>query len=86
MESTSREVTVLEYLMRQRGRVVSKAELLEHCWDSAYDGGLAAVEVHIHLQACQAERCSVYSKSERRSGTDCASSPQIIPPTGEDPS
>jgi DNA-binding response OmpR family regulator len=48
VELTSREVTVLEYLMRRRGHVVSKTELLEHCWDNAYDGGLAAVEVHIH--------------------------------------
>lgn len=48
IELTSREVAVLEYLMRRQGRVVSKAELLEHCWDAAYDGGPAAVEVHIH--------------------------------------
>ncbi|MFC0430934.1 response regulator transcription factor [Kutzneria buriramensis] len=48
VELTSREVAVLEYLMRRRGRVVSKTELLHHCWDAAYDGGPAAVEVHIH--------------------------------------
>ncbi len=39
---------VLEYLMRRQGRVVSKTELLEHCWDPAYDGGPAVVEVLIH--------------------------------------
>lgn len=48
VELTSREVAVLEYLMRNSGRVVSKTELLDHCWDVAYDGGPAAVEVHIH--------------------------------------
>jgi two-component system, OmpR family, response regulator len=48
LDLTSRELSVLEYLMRRRGRVVSKTELLEHCWDTAYDGGPAVVEVHMH--------------------------------------
>lgn len=48
LDLTGREVTVLEYLMRSAGRVVSKTELLEHCWDPAYDGDPAVVEVHIH--------------------------------------
>jgi DNA-binding response OmpR family regulator len=48
VELTNREVAVLEYLMRRQGRVVSKIELLEHCWDTAYDGGPAVVEVLIH--------------------------------------
>jgi DNA-binding response OmpR family regulator len=28
--------------------VVSKNELLEHCWDVSFDGGHAAVEVLVH--------------------------------------
>jgi DNA-binding response OmpR family regulator len=48
VELTNREVAVLEYLMRRPGRVVSKTELLGHCWDAAYDGGPAVVEVLIH--------------------------------------
>jgi two-component system OmpR family response regulator len=48
VELTTREVAVLEYLMRRPGRVVSKTELLDHCWDAAYDGGPAVVEVLIH--------------------------------------
>jgi DNA-binding response OmpR family regulator len=48
VELTNREVAVLEYLMRRQGGVVSKTELLEHCWDTAYDGGPAVVEVLIH--------------------------------------
>jgi DNA-binding response OmpR family regulator len=34
--------------MRRQGQVVSKSELLDHCWDVAYDGGSAVVEVLIH--------------------------------------
>jgi DNA-binding response OmpR family regulator len=45
---TAGEVTVLEYLMRAGGRTVSKIELLEHCWDTAYDGDPAVAEVRIH--------------------------------------
>jgi DNA-binding response OmpR family regulator len=48
VELTNRELAVLEYLMRRQGRVVSKTELLERCWDVAYDGGPAVVEVLIH--------------------------------------
>jgi two-component system, OmpR family, response regulator len=45
---TSREVAVLEHLMRRRGSVVSKAELLEHCWDVNFNGDPAVVEVQVH--------------------------------------
>jgi two-component system OmpR family response regulator len=48
IDLTSREVAVLEHLMRRQGHVVSKIELLEHCWDPAFDGGPAVVEVHVH--------------------------------------
>ena len=39
---------VLEHLLRRKGRVVSKTELLEHCWDVNFDGAPAVVEVHVH--------------------------------------
>ncbi|MGI8589444.1 MAG: response regulator transcription factor [Nakamurella sp.] len=48
LELTSREVNVLEHLMRRKGHVVSKIELLDHCWDDAFDGGPAVVEVQVH--------------------------------------
>jgi DNA-binding response OmpR family regulator len=48
LELTSREIAVLEYLLRRRGRAVSKTELLDHCWDIAYEGGPAVVEVLVH--------------------------------------
>jgi len=39
---------ILEHLMRRKGHVVSKIELLNHCWDTAFEGGPAVVEVHVH--------------------------------------
>ena len=38
LDLTSREAAVLEYLLRHKGHVVSKTELLEHCWDVNFDG------------------------------------------------
>jgi two-component system OmpR family response regulator len=48
LDLTSRDVAVLEHLMRRKGQVVSKTELLDHCWDAHFDGGPAVVEVHVH--------------------------------------
>ena len=48
LEVTAREAAVLEHLLRRRGRVVSKTELLGHCWDAAYGGGPSVVEVTVH--------------------------------------
>lgn len=47
MEVTSKEFSLLEYLARRQGDVVSKSELIEHVWDFAYDGDVNVVEVHI---------------------------------------
>jgi DNA-binding response OmpR family regulator len=46
VELTSREFALLEYLMRQAGRVVPKAELLEHVWDAESVADLNVVEVY----------------------------------------
>src|SRR5262252_5757566 len=48
LDLTSREIAVLEYLLRNVGRAVSKTELLDHCWDVAYDGPTSVVEVLMH--------------------------------------
>jgi len=48
LDLTRREVAVLEHLLRRRGHVVAKGELLEHCWDANFDGDPAAVEVLVH--------------------------------------
>lgn len=48
VDLTTHEVAVLEHLMRHQGRVVSKLELLDHCWDPAFDGDPSVIEVHVH--------------------------------------
>ncbi len=44
---TAREFSLLEYLMRRPGAVLTRAELLEHVWDANYDGLSNVVDVHI---------------------------------------
>ena len=44
---TPREFLLLEYLMRNADRAVSKLELLDHVWDTAADTAPNAVEVYV---------------------------------------
>jgi len=44
---TPREFGLLQFLMRRRGDVVPKAEILENVWDFNYDGDDNVVEVYI---------------------------------------
>ncbi|MFV0127725.1 response regulator transcription factor [Streptomyces sp. HMX112] len=44
---TAKEFSVLEQLAVRPGAVVSKAEILEHVWDFAYEGDPNIVEVYV---------------------------------------
>ncbi|GAA3476404.1 MULTISPECIES: response regulator transcription factor [Streptomyces] len=44
---TVKEFAVLEQLVLRVGQVVSKADILEHVWDFAYDGDPNIVEVYV---------------------------------------
>lgn len=44
---TQKEYAVLEYLMRNAGLVVSREQLLEHCWDFAYSAFSNITDVYI---------------------------------------
>ena len=44
---TPREFALLEHLLRHRGEVVSKTELLTHVWDTNDDGDPNVVEVYV---------------------------------------
>jgi two-component system copper resistance phosphate regulon response regulator CusR len=42
---TAREYALLEYLMRNPGRVLSRAQILEHVWDDNFDPVANAIDV-----------------------------------------
>jgi two-component system OmpR family response regulator len=47
IELTTREFSLLEYLVRNAGTVVSKREILDHVWDYDFEGEPNIVEVYI---------------------------------------
>lgn len=47
LDLTAREVAVLEFLLRRRGEVVSKRDILDHVWDDDFDGDPNIVEVYV---------------------------------------
>jgi len=48
IELRPREFALLEGLMRQPGRVMSKAMIVSHVWDYSFDTGTNAVDVLVH--------------------------------------
>jgi DNA-binding response OmpR family regulator len=51
IEVTPREFSLLEFLMRRKGEVLSKREILDHVWDFEFEGDPNIVEVYInHLR------------------------------------
>jgi two-component system OmpR family response regulator len=48
IELQPREYSLLEYLMRNAGRPVSKTMIIEHVWDYAFDPGTNIVDVLVH--------------------------------------
>ena len=47
VDLTPRQFSLLELLMRRPGEVLSKASILEHVWDFAYEGDPNIVEVYV---------------------------------------
>jgi two-component system copper resistance phosphate regulon response regulator CusR len=46
---TAKEFLLLEYLMRNKGRVISRNDIAEHVWELNFDTGTNVVEVYINL-------------------------------------
>lgn len=51
IELTGKEYALLEYLLLNAGRVVSRAMIIEHVWDQSFDGATNIVDVYVrHLR------------------------------------
>jgi DNA-binding response OmpR family regulator len=51
IELTAREFSVLEYMVRNAGSVVSKQDILDHVWDYDFEGDSNIIEVYVrHLR------------------------------------
>jgi two-component system copper resistance phosphate regulon response regulator CusR len=51
IELTGKEYALLEYLMTNAGRVLSRTMIVEHVWDQSFDGATNIVDVYVrHLR------------------------------------
>jgi two-component system copper resistance phosphate regulon response regulator CusR len=49
IQLTAKEFSLLEFLMRNKGRVVSKPEIAEKVWEVTFDTGTNVVEVYVNI-------------------------------------
>jgi two-component system, OmpR family, copper resistance phosphate regulon response regulator CusR len=49
IDLTAREFALLEYLLRNHGKVISKADIAEKVWDSRFDMGTNVIEVFMTM-------------------------------------
>ncbi len=47
IELTVREFAILDFLLRNRGRVVTRTAIIEHVWDMHFDSDTNLVDVHV---------------------------------------
>ena len=48
IELTAREFNILEYLLENRGRVLSRDKICNHIWNYDYDGASNVIDVYMH--------------------------------------
>lgn len=52
IELTAKEYALLEYLMANAGRVLSRTMIVDHVWDQSFDGATNIVDVYVrHLRS-----------------------------------
>jgi DNA-binding response OmpR family regulator/outer membrane protein OmpA-like peptidoglycan-associated protein len=59
IELTSKEFTLLEYLMRNAGRRITRAMIIEHVWNLSLDTSTNVVDVYINYSTAQIDKKKV---------------------------
>src|SRR5213082_2804760 len=59
IELTSKEFALLEYLMRNAGRRVTRAMIIEHVWNLSFDTTTNVVDVYINYASAQVDQRKV---------------------------
>ena len=49
IELTAKEFMLLEYLIRNKGRVISRSEIAEKIWDVTFDTGTNVIDVYVNF-------------------------------------
>ena len=66
VELTSKEYALLEYLARNAGRVISRAEIAEHVWDENFDPFSNVIEVYVNRLRRKVDRAEPHRIVTRR--------------------
>ncbi len=81
IDLTTKERTLLEFLMVHADEILTRSQIIDHCWDSVYEGSSNVVEVYIHyLRAKIDEPFGVRSLLTRR-----GAGYQLVPVGSADP-
>jgi DNA-binding response OmpR family regulator len=56
IELTSKEFALLEYLMRNAGRRITRAMIIEHVWNLSFDTCTNVVDVYVNFASSQVDR------------------------------
>ncbi|MGA0555694.1 response regulator transcription factor [Larkinella sp. VNQ87] len=56
IDLTAREYALLEYLMRNAGRVVSRVDIAEQVWDIGFDTGTNVIDVYVSYLRAKIDR------------------------------
>ncbi len=59
IELTSKEFALLEYMMRNTGRRVTRAMVIEHVWNLSFDSSTNLVDVYINYASSQVDQRKV---------------------------
>ncbi len=69
LKLTIKEYALLEYLIRNKGQVVNREQILDHCWDFAFDSFSNIVDVYIkQLRSKLDDKNEQYIKTIRSVG------------------
>ena len=49
IDLTAKEFSLLEYLLRNRGRVVSRVDIAEKVWEITFDTGTNVIDVYVNF-------------------------------------
>jgi DNA-binding response OmpR family regulator len=73
---TRKEFRLLEYMMNNPGRVLSRAEIAEHVWETAFDTGTNFIDVYINYLRKKIDRDHTTKLIHTRSGIGFIFKPQ----------
>jgi DNA-binding response OmpR family regulator len=68
IDLTAREFALLEYFMRNQGRVLSRTEIVQGVWDIAFDTGTNVVDVYVNILRKKIDKDSPHKLIHTRIG------------------